>query len=172
MGMCGRGDYTFLRAFVATSGRGGWANGKPSAPVRLLLEIDLVVTVVDVDRVKFAEDVFAKKAVEVGAENVAEAVEIHDGDAPREPCMAIELEIDGQSHALADKAGLLAGALRETKTVAYVPVDLRADDRARGAGVEQKCHGLTVDLAFDEDHRLNRAKREMDNVGMRDIPKG
>jgi len=140
--------------------------------LHLLFEFDLVVTVVDVDRVKFPENVLAQEPIEVGAENFAEAVEIHHGDAAGEPGVAIELEIDGQSHALADKARLLAGALRKAKTVADVAVGSGAHNRSRGAGVEQKCYGLTVDLAFDEDHRLNRAKREMDNVGMRDIPKG
>jgi hypothetical protein len=131
-----------------------------------------VVAVVDVDRVKFPENVFAEQAVEVGAENVAEAVEIHDGDAASEPSVAIELKIDRKSDTLAHEAGLLAGAVRESKAVADVAVDLRTDDRARCTRVEQKCYGLTVHLAFHKDHRLNRVKRKVDDVGMRKIRQG
>ena len=140
--------------------------------LHLLFEFDLVVTVVDVDRVKFPENVLAQEPIEVGAENIAEAVEIHDRDAAGEPGVAIKLEIDRQSDRLADKARLLAGALRESKAVADVTVDFRADDRARGTRVEQKCHGLAVHLALHQDHRLNRAKRKVDDVGMREVWQG
>jgi hypothetical protein len=58
---------------------GGW----------LLFEFDLVVAVVDVDGSEFAEHIFAEESVEVGAQNVAEAIEIHDGDAAGEPCTRI-----------------------------------------------------------------------------------
>jgi hypothetical protein len=180
MGMTGRGDYTFLRVLVAKIGVrcgrslriNGTVEGRSGRPeTSLLYEVDLVGAIVDVDRSKFAEDVFAKQAIKIGAENAAEAVEIHDGDAAGEPGVAFQLEIDWQRDALADEAGLLARALREAEPIPDVAVSFRADNRARRARVEQKCYRLTVDLAFHEDHRLNGAKRKVDDVGMRDISK-
>ena len=137
-----------------------------------MFKFDLMVAVVDVDGSEFAEDIFAEESVEVGAQNVAKAVEIHDGDAAGEPCVAIELEIDGKNDGFADETGLLASTLSEAKTVADVAVDFRADDRPRGARVEQKCDGLTVHLALHEDHRLDRAKRKIDDVGLCEVWQG
>ena len=58
-----------------------------------MFEFDLVVAVVDVDGSEFAEHIFAEESVEVGAQNVAEAIEIHDGDAAGEPCGDLDVAI-------------------------------------------------------------------------------
>src|SRR3984957_11013867 len=129
MGMTGRGDYTFLRVLVAKIGGrcgrslriNGTVEGRSGRPeTSLLYEVDLVGAVVDVDRSKFAEDVFAKQAIKIGAENAAEAVESNDGEGGGEQGVAIQLEIDWKGEALADEAGLLARGLREAEPVAGV----------------------------------------------------
>src|SRR5262249_562867 len=109
--------------------------------------------------------------VEAQAENALEVIEIHHRNSLAYPNPICESKLDGKPHGLASQPGTVAGALRETQFEFQIAVGFDAYDGVVRTSVEQEGDVIPVDLTFDKNHGLRRAKRNSDAAGPRAIGK-
>jgi hypothetical protein len=96
-------------------------------------------------------------------------VQVHNRNLLRGPYPVTQLDIRRATQRIADQAGSRRATRRALQFKPSVAINFCADDSAIGAGIQQKCGGITVYFAFYDNQRLHGAEGNSDRTGMRGI---
>lgn len=121
--------------------------------------------VIDAYRSELPKDVLAQETVKLCANALREVAEIHNRDRLGEEKAARDFKVRTQAQGVANNAGTLARQLHVRGL--HIAVQFGADNRVIGAGIEQECGPIPVDLGVYQNQGMHGAKGQKHRPIMR-----
>ena len=115
------------------------------------------------------QEVLAQQSVKVHVKHLLQLIEVHDGDLLRSPSIVRQLDVRRAPQRISVKAGASMARRHSLKIKPSIAIDFCADNGPIGAGVEQKCGGITIHFTFKNNQGLHSAEVNSDYAGMRGI---